>query len=136
MVKQALVRALGEFGGEVDERGNAIGFAKVVAERKTFLSRKRLVYRASIRVDEEKREVHLSESLTESGLGLASESGVGFKTETYRTGRGPREGGIAEQSKLFGKVYAYTFDHGAIRAKIEALAREHGHIVRYHVAGL
>ncbi|MEW6216674.1 MAG: hypothetical protein AB1543_03230 [Candidatus Bipolaricaulota bacterium] len=133
MVKQALVRALGEFGEEVDERGNAIRFAKVVAERKTFLSRKRLVYRASIRVDEEKREVHLSEFLTETGFGLAVESGVGFKTETYRTGRGPREGGIAEQSKLFGKVYAYTFDHGAIRTAIETLARSHGYTVQYHI---
>lgn len=132
-MKQALVWALDEFGGEVDERGNAIEFAKTVAERKAFLSRKRLVYRANVRVDEAKREVHLSESLAESGLGLASESGVGFKTETYRTGRGPRDGGIAEQSKLFGKVYAYTFDHGAIRTVIETLARSHGYTVQYHI---
>ncbi len=133
MVKQALVRALGELGGEVASRGDVLEFTKTVAERKAFLTRKRLVYRASIRVDEAKREIHLAESLMETGVGLAADSGVGFKTESYRTGRGPRDGGIAEQSKLFGKVYTYTFDHGAIRAVIETLARSHGYTVQYHI---
>ncbi len=133
MLKEALGQALGALGGEVVSRGNVVEFTKTVAERKAFLSRKRLMYRASIRVDGEKREVHLTESLTETGSGLAADSGVGVRKETYRMGRGPREGGIAEQSKLFGKAYAYTFDHGAIRTVIETLARSHGYTVQYHI---
>ncbi len=133
MLREALREALASLGGEVREKGDAIEFTKVLAERKMFLSRRRLVYRATVRVDEGRREVQLLESLTETGSGLAADSGVGVKKETYRIGRGPREGGIAEQSKLFGKAYAYTFDHGAIRTVIENLARSHGYTVQYHI---
>lgn len=134
-MKEALKRHLEVLGGEVEERGAVIEFTKVLAERRAFLSRKKLVYLARLRVDEKRRELHLTESLTETGRGLAAESGVGFKAETYRTGRGPREGGIAEQSKLFGKVYAYTFDFAAVRGAIERLAHQCGYTVQYCVTG-
>ncbi|HPD06961.1 MAG TPA: hypothetical protein PLC08_03680 [Candidatus Bipolaricaulis sp.] len=136
MLTQALHDLLRTVGGEVSERGGEIELTKVLAERRAFLSRRVLVYRARLRVDEGKCEVHLSESLTEAGSGLAADGGAGFKAETYRTGRGPREGNLAEQSRLFGKVYATTFDHGAVRSAIEDLARQHGYTVCYHVAGL
>lgn len=134
MLKEALVQALGELGGAVASRGDVLEFIKTVAERKAFLTRKRLVYRARIRVDEGKREIHLAESLMETGVGLAADSGVGVRTETYRTGRGPRGGGIGEQSKLFGKVYAYTFDFAAVRGAIEHVAHDLGYAVRHHLA--
>lgn len=136
MMTQAVTDLLRTLGGEISERGGGIEFRKVLAERRAFLSRKKLVYRARLRVDEGAREVHLSESLTETSSGLAPESGVGFKTETYKTGAGPREGGIAEQSKLFGKVYAYTFDYAAVRKAIETLAQEHGYTVQYQLTGV
>lgn len=135
MIVEALVDLLRGLGGEVTARRGEIEFSKVLAERRAFLSRKRLVYRAHLRVDEGKRELHLSESLAETSSGLSPESGFGVKTETYRTSAGPREGDIAEQAKLFGKTYAYNFDYGAIRKRIEELAQEQGYTVRYHVVG-
>lgn len=133
MLREELYRTLASFGGEVRERGGAIEFTKVLAERKVFLSRKKLVYRVLVRVDEEKGEVHLSESLTETDSGLAADSGFGLKTERYRTGKGPREGNIAEQSKLFGKAYSYAFDFASVRSATERLAQEHGYAVHYHL---
>ncbi len=115
--------------GEVRGRGGTIEFTKVLAERKGFLSRRKLVYRAMVQMDEKKREVHLSESLTKTGSGLAPESGFEFKRETYRTKRGSREGNIAEQSKLFGKTYSYTFDFASARSAIERLAQDHGYAI-------
>lgn len=107
---------------------------KVVPERKVFLSRKKLVYRALGWVDEEKCEVHLSESLTETSSGLPPESGLAVKRERYRTRVGPRAGDIAEQAKLFGKVYSYTFDFASVRAAIERLAQAHGYTVHHHLS--
>ncbi len=135
MLTQALHDLVRTVGGEISERGGEIELTKVLAERRVLLSRRRLVYRARLRVDEGKREVHLSESLTEVGSGLAADGGAGFKVETYRTGRGPREGDLAERSRLFGKVYATTFDHGAVRSAIEGIARQHGYTVCYRVTG-
>lgn len=136
MLTKALAELLTGLGGEVRERGGTVEFTRILAERRVFLSRKKLVYRARLRVDDGARAVHLSESLSETGSGLAPESGFGFKRERYKTGAGPREGGIAEQAKLFGKSYAYSFDHGAIRKALEALAREHGYTVQYHITGI
>ncbi|MCX7751194.1 MAG: hypothetical protein N2320_06670 [Candidatus Bipolaricaulota bacterium] len=126
MLREALIEALTSFGGEVREEGGTIAFTKVLAERRVFLARRRLVYRAVVRVDEGKREVHVRETLTETGSGLALESGAGFKAESYRTRPGAREGTIAEQAELFGKKYSYTFDFAAVRAALEVAARNHG----------
>lgn len=55
---------------------------QTVAERKTFLSRKRLLYVAKFRIDEGTKTVHFSKILKESGFGLSSGSdsdiGTGF----------------------------------------------------------
>lgn len=101
----------------------------VVAERKSFLSKKKLLYVAKYRVDEEKREVRFTEMLKETGSGISAgdtETGFGFKKETYKTGGGGREGMIEEQASLFGKKYSYAFDYKAIRGAVEKKAREAG----------
>jgi hypothetical protein len=115
-----------ETGGVLDEKRDGFSLKMVIAERKTFLSRKKLVYQARIRIDEARREVILSERLLETGFGLAggsddwgSSPGLGFKKETYRIGGdGQRTGGIEEQSRLFGKKYAYCFEFDSWRGKI------------------
>ena len=135
MLREALREALEALGGEVRVRGGTMEFIKVVAERKAFLSRKKLVYRAWVRVNEENREVHLSESLTETSSGLASESGCGVKRERYRTRMGPREGDIVEMSRLFGKAYSYTFDFASVRDTVERVAHAHGYTVHHHLTG-
>jgi hypothetical protein len=103
----------------------------VVAERKSFLSRKKLVYIAKYRIDEEKKKFRFTEMLKESGSGLSggdidSSFGFGFKKTTYRTGSGPREGTIEEQSNLFGKKYNYVFDFKTVHSAVKNKVREAG----------
>jgi hypothetical protein len=58
-----------------------------VAERKAFLSKKKLTYNARFRIDEDKKELRFTEMLKESGSGVSSGNGglgpgFGFKKET------------------------------------------------------
>ncbi|MCJ7760500.1 ribonucleoside-triphosphate reductase [Candidatus Bathyarchaeota archaeon] len=103
-----------------------------VAERKVFLSKKTLTYRAKLRVDEAYRVVKLFEILKETGLGVSSgdsdmSPGYGFKVETYKTIGKQREGTIEELSKLFGKDYKYSFDYSTVRKMVEEEANKMGY---------
>ncbi len=124
-----------------DGKKDSYEFSSVVAERKTFLSRKKLVYKARFRLDNDQQKLHFTETLKESGFGLTSGGGdmgpgTGFKKGVYKSGAQGLEGGIEEQSKLFGKDYKYRFDFGAIRNKFRSIAEEAGYTFEYHIAGL
>lgn len=112
---------------------------KVVAERKAFLSKKKLEYIAKFRVDDENKEIRFTEMLKESGSGVSSGSmddmspGFGFKAGTYKTGIGPREGSIKEQSNLFGDKYDYEFKFEEIHGKIEEIAKNNGYSFKYQI---
>jgi hypothetical protein len=126
---------------ELKEKKGLCSMEFTVAERKVLLSKKKLTYSAKFRLDEVKKEVRFTEMLMERGSGLSSGGsdfgpGFGFKTETYRTGAAGREGGIKEQSDLFGKQYSYTFDFSNIRTHIEAEATRAGYSFKYQVTGL
>lgn len=114
----------------------------VIAERKAFMSTKTLTYRATFRIDDTAKQLIFSEMLKESGAGLSTgldsemSPGFGFKTETYNTMSGARQGTIQEQSDLFGKKYQYKFDYQTIRAAIEAKAKEAGYGFEYRVMGV
>jgi hypothetical protein len=128
-------------GADLKEKKGVFTLSLVVAERKAFLSRKRLEYVARFRLDEAARELHFTEMLEESGSGVSggvddASPGFGFKAGTYRTGAGPREGSIAEQSDYFGKRYDYCFDWGTVRGWTEQAARAAGYGFVYHIAGL
>ena len=106
----------------------------VIAERKAFLSKKKLTYVCRFRVDEPAREVRFLEMLKESGFGVSSgggdgemSPGFGFKKESYNTFGKERGGSIEEQSKLFGKDYSYTFDFGAFRGAVRKAAEDAGY---------
>ena len=125
-------------GLTLTEKKGVHAMERVVAERKTFLCRKKLLYRARFRIVEEKKEVHFTELLKESGFGLSSGSvdtgmspGFGFKKETYKTGLGPREGNMEEQSTLFGKQYTYTFDCSAVRKAVESAVQAAGYTFQW-----
>jgi len=108
-----------------------------VAERKAFLSKKKLTYSAKFRVDEDNMELRFTEMLKESGSGVsAGDSGFGFKKEIYKTGKGPREGSIEEQSTLFGAQYSYTFDFSTVRTFIESEAIKAGYTFKYQITPL
>ncbi|HDL85414.1 MAG TPA: hypothetical protein ENH11_03665 [Candidatus Acetothermia bacterium] len=109
-----------------------------VAERRVFFSKKKLTYNAKFRVDDDNKELRFTEMLVESGSGMSGGDidtgpGFGFTKETYRTGAGPRNGTITEQSKLFGAKYHYTFDSSKIRGAIEKLAIDAGYAFNYQM---
>ena len=113
----------------------------VVAERKSFLSKKKLVYQAKIHLDRERNELRFSERLKESGFGLSAGAGRAMisapalvsRRKNTAPGSGPREGTLEEQSNLFGRKYQYRFDFGLIRRSIEAKTVEAGYRFVYSI---
>lgn len=123
------------------EKNGRYSFEFIIAERKAFLSTKKLIYRAVFRVDDAQKDIHFSEMLKESSSGISSgtdgtTAGFGYKTETYNTFKGARTGNIVEQSELFGKRYNYSFDYSKIRAGIEEIAAKAGYGFKYQVTPL
>lgn len=115
------------------EKKGSCELSFVVAERKAFLSKEKLTYQARFRVDDQEKTLRFSEMLKESSSGMEG-GGMGFKTESYKTGKdGQQESVIEQQSTLFGKKYEYRFDFKTIRGKIEALAKEAGFSFHYQV---
>lgn len=111
----------------------------IVAERKAFLTRQKLEYKAKFRVDNENKLVKFTEMLKESGSGMSTGDttpGFGFKKETYNTTKKEREGSIEEQSSLFGKKYEYKVDYKAVREKIKELAQQAGYEFNYQVTSI
>lgn len=137
---EEIKRIAGEIPAELKEEKGKYVLEFVVAERKSFLSKKKLSYKAQFRIDEEKKELQFTEMLKESGFGASSgdmddmNPGFGFKAGTYKVGAGgERSGTIKEQSNLFGKKYEYQFDFGKIRKEIEEKARESGYAFVYKI---
>jgi hypothetical protein len=127
------------FPAEFSEKKGVTTAEYVVAERKAFLSKKKVTYIAKYRIVEESREVRFTEMLKESGSGLSSgglddgPSGFGFKKETYKTGMGGREGTIEEQSNLLGSKYSYKFDFKTIREAVRKKVEDAGYTFKYQI---
>lgn len=129
------------YNGEWKEKKGLWKFSTTIAERKAFLTRKKLTYAASLRIDDAAKTLNFSEMLTESGSGFSAggdsdggiSTGWGVKTETYNTFKGPRSGTIQEQSSLFGKDYTYQFDYSEVRSKVQSIAEKHGYQLVYQV---
>jgi hypothetical protein len=141
-MQEKLRRVLEPYGGEWNEKKGVWEWSSVIAERKAFLSKKKLTYSARMRIDDGARAMAFSEMLVESGSGLSSggggfdegiSSGFGLKTESYSTTGGARSGHIAEQSSLFGRTYQYSFDYQEIRPRVEAVASANGYRFEYQV---
>ena len=110
-----------------EQKDGSLVLQFVIAERKAFLSKKKLTYKSKVRVNDEKKEVTFFEMLSESNSGLSAGSGFEFKKETYRVKGKEREGGIEEMSNLFGKKYQYSFDYKKIREAIKEEAQKTGY---------
>lgn len=119
-------------GALAPQKDGSFKLEAVVAERKKFLSRKKLTYICRLRVDDSARQVRFFEMLKESGFGLGvggddSAPGVGFKKEVYGSAGKTRTATIEEQSRLYGKDYHYTFDLGRLREAVRRAAAEAGY---------
>lgn len=135
-------KSLVNYNGKWQEKKGVWEYSAVIAERKVFLSKKKLTYSMRLKPDEAARVVYFSEILNEAGSGLSTggesdggmSAGFGFKTETYNTFKGGgRQGSIEEQSRLFGKDYTYQFDYSAIRNQVKALVEQAGFRFEYQV---
>jgi len=143
MLIDDIKKILSEFPGELKEKDGLYYFEFVVAERKAFLTKKKLTYKTKFRIDDSAKEVKFTEMLKESGFGLSMGGGsdemtpgFGFKKEVYKSGMSGREGTIEEQSNLFGKKYEYKFDYAKIRKAIKAKAEEAGYKFDYNITGI
>jgi hypothetical protein len=128
---------LSGYNGKWSEKKGLWDFSTVIAERKAFLSKKKLTYGLKLRIDDAGKVVKFSEMLTEASSGLSSggdmDSGFGFKTESYITFSGARSGTIEEQSTLFGNDYSYTFNYAEIRQKVQAAFESAGYKFEYQI---
>ena len=94
-----------------------------------------------MKIDDSSKVVNFSEMLIEAGSGLSSgggyddgmSTGFGFKTESYNTFGGARQGTIEEQSNLFGKEYSYTFDFKVARSIVKEVAEKAGYQFEYQI---
>ena len=116
---------------EPQKDGSLAGEA-VLAERKAFLSKKKLTYKCKARVDEGARVVRFWEMLIEKGSGVSSGGddfgpGGGFSAGTYKTGGKERSGSIETVSSLFGKDYSYQWDYAAVRTGLQQVAAAAGY---------
>jgi hypothetical protein len=137
MLLDQIKKTLEPYNGKLTEKKSLWEFSAIIAERKAFLSKKKLTYALKMRIDDACKVVKFSEMLTEAGSGLSSggdmDSGFGFKTETYNTFGGAPKGTIEEQSTLFGKDYSYTFNYAEIRQKVQAAVESVGYQFEYQI---
>jgi hypothetical protein len=127
--------------GKWTEKKGVWDYSTTIAERKAFLSNKKLTYTIRIRIDESGKAVKFSEMLIEAGSGFSSggdldsgmSTGFGFKTESYNTFSGALQGTIVEKSKLFEKQYSYRFDFNELRTKIEDVVEKSGYKFEYQI---
>ncbi|MFZ2125307.1 MAG: hypothetical protein WA087_00900 [Candidatus Saccharimonadales bacterium] len=142
MIEQ-IQKVLESYGGTWKNKKGIFEFSATIAERKAFLSTKKLTYQARLNIDDQAKQIKFSEMLIEAGSGLSSgggfdgdmgmSPGFGFKTETYNTMGGDRKGNIEEQSNLFGKKFEYKFNYHEIRSKTEQTAKDDGYTFEYKI---
>lgn len=116
-----------------EEKDGSLKLEFKVAERRVFLVKNTLKYRARLRIDDSEKAVRFFETLKETGVGLSSGDptdmtpGFGFKVEKYKVTGKEREGTIDELSKLFGKEYKYSFDFSTVRESIKKTVTDAGY---------
>lgn len=127
--------------GKWDEKKGVWEYSTTIAERKAFLTKKKLTYSAKMRIDDGAKTVMFFEMLVEASSGLSSggdfdsgmSTGFGVKSESYNTFKGARQGTIEEQSRLFGKDYAYQFDYSEVRSRVKAVVEKAGYQFVYQI---
>ncbi len=113
------------------QKDGSLAMEMLVAERKAFLSKRRLTYKCKLRVNDAARSVTFWEMLVEKGSGVSGGDdmapGFGFKKETYRTGGKELSGRIEEASNLFGKDFDFIWDYAVVRRMVLGLAEAAGY---------
>ncbi|MEI6144377.1 MAG: hypothetical protein WCP91_02170, partial [Candidatus Berkelbacteria bacterium] len=90
---ETIQKELGSYNGNWKDKKGVWEFSAVIAERKAFLSSKKLTYSARVKIVDDEKAIHFSEMLIEAGSGLSSggfdsdsgmSTGFGFKTESQK----------------------------------------------------
>lgn len=121
------------------ETRGSVRLERVVAERKALLGTTKLTYRATVTVDEGRREVAFTELLAERGTGLSSMgddegsmgSGFGFQTTSYNTRKDTIADRIEEQARQFSRHYTLDFPYERVREVVAQIAAARGYGFRY-----
>jgi hypothetical protein len=128
-----LIAASAPFAASLQsQKDGSLAMEALIAERKAFLSKKKLTYKCKLRVDDATRTVRFWEMLIEKGSGMSGgmddmSPGFSFKKETYSTSGKERSGSIEEASSLFGKDFTYAWDYAAVRTAMRATAEAAGY---------
>ena len=113
------------------QKDGSLAMEALIAERKAFLSKRKLTYKCKLRVNEGPRSVTFWEMLVERGSGVSAGDdmapGFGFKRETYGTKGKELSGGMEEASRLFGKDFNYTWDYAFVRNAVRGAAEAAGY---------
>jgi hypothetical protein len=113
------------------KKDGSLAMEALIAERKAFLSKRKLTYKCKLRVNDDTRSVTFWEILLEKGSGVSGGDdmapGFGFKKETYGTKGKELFGSIEEVSSLFAKDFGYTWDYAAVRTAVRAAAETAGY---------
>ena len=128
-------KTLENYGGKWNEKEGILDFSATIAERKSFLSKMKLIYTAKMRIDDGVKVVKFSEMFTEvgsgpspgSGFGDGMSTGFGFKIVSYNTLDGARQGTIKEQSNLLEEEYSYYFDYNDVRLRVKDIVEKAGY---------
>jgi hypothetical protein len=113
------------------QKDGSLAMETLVAERKAFLSKRKLIYKCKLRVDDNTRKVTFWEMLEEKGSGVSGGDdmapGFGFKKETYGTRGKELSGSIEEASNLFGRDYDYDWNYAVVRRMVRGAVEAAGY---------
>ena len=95
------------------QKHDTVRLERIVAERKVMLGTAKLTYRATVTIDEARREVAFSELLAERGTGISSGGddgegsgfGFGIQTTSYNTHRDTIANNIEDQARQYSRQY-------------------------------
>ncbi len=127
-IEEELRGIAAEFGLDSKEEKGVVALSRPAAEKKGFLSKRKVTYRALYKIDPEKKELHFTEFLVESGSGAG-----GTGSESWSTGRdkeGP-EGRVGKRMSALAKKYQIHFPAVEVGVRFRQAAEAGGYAFTY-----
>lgn len=120
------------------QKRDTVHLERVIAERKVMLGTAKLTYRATVTLDEARREVAFSELLAERGTGVSSGGddgegsgfGFGLQATSYNTRRDTIADNIEDQARQYSRQYVLDFPYARVREVVGQIAAAAGYRFR------
>ena len=112
------------FGLESKEKKGVVTLSRLAAEKKGFLSKRKVTYQALYKIDQEQKELHFTEFLIESASGAG-----GAGSESWSTGsakEGP-EGRVGKRMSALAKKYQIHFPAVEVGVRFRQAAEAGGY---------